>query len=310
LPWAASSRGRFKGPSPLDVRIALAITIFGGEQLSGLPLVFHEQPFTTFQKAYRASIFLKGWIFISQYLTLHCGNVNQRKTGPKTRGTDGPAVTEEEEPKGLPNLRLFPTQSERKMGWHPVTEIERMMIVGLPLPKLENEAVLLQPLEERDYPALYDLGRDPKIWEQHPQSDRWQEEVFRRFFDEGIRSRGAYRIIEKSSGSLAGTTRIYDADASQGTIKVGYTFLATRFWGTGLNRKVKELLLNELFSNFQSVFFEIGSRNLRSRIAIERLGARLVEEEKREGAASGEPARLLYRIPREEWMSRGGSARD
>ncbi|MFZ4627204.1 MAG: GNAT family N-acetyltransferase [Blastocatellia bacterium] len=185
-----------------------------------------------------------------------------------------------------------------------------MMIVGLPLPKLENEAVLLQPLEERDYPALYDLGRDPKIWEQHPQSDRWQEEVFRRFFDEGIRSRGAYRIIEKSSGSLAGTTRIYDADVTKGTIKVGYTFLATRFWGTGLNRKVKELLLNELFSNFQSVFFEIGSRNLRSRIAIERLGARLVEEEKREGAASGEPARLLYRIPREEWMSRGGSARD
>ena len=182
------------------------------------------------------------------------------------------------------------------------------MVIGLPLPKLENEAVLLQPLEEGDYAALYELGRDPKVWEQHPQSDRWQQEVFQRFFDEGIRSGGAYRIIEKSSGSLAGTTRIYDADVSKGSVKVGYTFLATRFWGTGLNRKVKELLLNQLFLNFQSVFFEIGAGNLRSRIAIGRLGARLVEEEKGEGEASGEPARLLYRITREEWMAREGRA--
>lgn len=186
------------------------------------------------------------------------------------------------------------------------------MMVGLPLPELENEEALLQPLEEGDYAALYELGRDPKIWEQHPQADRWQEEVFRRFFEEGIRSGGSYRIIEKSAGSLAGTTRIYDADAALGSVKVGYTFLATRFWGTGLNRKVKELLLNELFLTFQSVFFEIGVRNLRSRIAIERLGARLVEgkEGLGEGTASGEQARLLYRITREEWTARGGRVRD
>ena len=185
-------------------------------------------------------------------------------------------------------------------------------MIELLIPKLENEVALLQPLEEGDYTALYELGRDPQIWEQHPHSDRWQEEAFRRFFDEGIRSRGAYRIIDKSSGNLAGTTRIYDADVSRGSIKVGYTFLATRFWGTGLNHQVKELLLNELFLTFQSVWFEIGAGNLRSRIAIERLGARLAEGEERVGdeVACRQPDRLLYRITQEEWRSRGGSARD
>ena len=184
-------------------------------------------------------------------------------------------------------------------------------MIGQPLPQLENEEALLQPLEEGDFEALYELGRDPRIWEQHPQSDRWKEEIFRRFFDEAIERQGAYRIIEKSSGSLVGTTRIYDADVARGRIKVGYTFLATRFWGTGLNLRVKELLLNELFSTFEEVLFEIGERNGRSRTAIGRLGACQVEGS--EGiltpTVSGGQQRLLYRITREEWMAQGARAR-
>ncbi|WP_341836148.1 hypothetical protein WJU16_25345 [Chitinophaga pollutisoli] len=48
-------------------------------------------------------------------------------------------------------------------------------------PVLENETVQLRPLQESDYPALYAIASDPKIWEQHPNKDRWQEPVFRKF---------------------------------------------------------------------------------------------------------------------------------
>lgn len=37
---------------------------------------------------------------------------------------------------------------------------------------LEDEKVLLLPLEETDFDNLYEVASDKKIWEQHPCKDR------------------------------------------------------------------------------------------------------------------------------------------
>jgi len=50
-------------------------------------------------------------------------------------------------------------------------------------PTLENENVRLVPLQEADFEALYEVASDPKVWEQHPNKDRWKREVFKTFFD-------------------------------------------------------------------------------------------------------------------------------
>jgi RimJ/RimL family protein N-acetyltransferase len=168
-------------------------------------------------------------------------------------------------------------------------------------PILENDKIILYPLQEEDFDVLYNVASDPGIWEQHPNKDRWREEVFRTFFDGAMQSKGAFKIVDKATGDIAGSTRLYDYNEEENSILIGYTFFATRFWGTGVNRSVKTLMLDYLFQFVSKVYFHIGAQNIRSQIAIERLGAEKAGEQ--EIAYFGEPLKLnfIYCISREKW---------
>jgi N-acetyltransferase len=168
---------------------------------------------------------------------------------------------------------------------------------------LENDNVILYPLQEGDFEALYAVASDPKIWEQHPNKDRWKRDVFRIFFEGAIQSRGAYKIIDKSTGEIAGSTRMYDYNEQDSSVLIGYTFYATAYWGRGINHSVKALMLDYLFQFVSQVYFHIGSNNIRSQIAIGRLGAKKTGE--LEVAYFGEVPKLnyIYRIEKEEWLA-------
>ncbi len=170
-------------------------------------------------------------------------------------------------------------------------------------PVLENEKAILYPLQEDDFESLYAVASDPAIWAQHPNPDRWKKEVFRIFFEGAIQSGGAFKIVDKASGRIAGSTRIYGYDPTRKSILVGYTFLATAYWGTGINLAVKGTLLDYLFQFVAQVCFHIGAENKRSQIAIGRLGAQKTAEE--EIAYFGETPKLnfVYCIHKEGWKS-------
>ncbi len=51
-------------------------------------------------------------------------------------------------------------------------------------PVLEGELLRLRPLRPEDFHDLYAVASDPLIWEQHPASDRYKEDVFKEFFRE------------------------------------------------------------------------------------------------------------------------------
>ncbi|WP_317163788.1 GNAT family N-acetyltransferase [Elizabethkingia argenteiflava] len=53
-------------------------------------------------------------------------------------------------------------------------------------PTLENEIAILCPLQEKDFEDLYAAASNPKIWEQHPNKDRWIREIFKTFFEGAI----------------------------------------------------------------------------------------------------------------------------
>lgn len=164
---------------------------------------------------------------------------------------------------------------------------------------LENEQLILYPLQEDDFDEMYLVASDPKIWEQHPNKDRWKREVFRNFFNGAMQSKGAFKIVDKTNGEIIGCTRYYDYHEEENFILIGYTFYAASCWGKGINPMVKRLMLDYIFQFVSKVQFHIGAGNLRSQIAISRLGAEKIGEE--EIAYFGEPSKLnfIYEIAKE-----------
>ena len=142
-------------------------------------------------------------------------------------------------------------------------------------PTLTGSLLTLRPLAPRDFPALFAAASDPRIWEIHPVPDRYKEDVFRAFFDSGIASGGALAVIENATGEIIGSSRYYDHDETARIIKIGYTFLTRRCWGGGFNKEMKTLMLDHAFRTLETVRFEVGESNFRSRRAMEKLGATL-----------------------------------
>jgi RimJ/RimL family protein N-acetyltransferase len=169
-------------------------------------------------------------------------------------------------------------------------------------PVLENQRALLLPLQEADFTDLYAVASDPKVWEQHPNKDRWRREVFQTFFEGAMQSHGAFKIIDKDSNEVAGSTRFYGYDPQQDSIHIGYTFYATQYWGKGLNHAVKEMMLTYIFQFVSQVLFHIGAENVRSQIAIGRLGAEKIAEQ--ELAYFGEAPKLnfVYTLSKDKWL--------
>lgn len=168
-------------------------------------------------------------------------------------------------------------------------------------PVLENQEYQLIPLQQGDFESLYEVASDPKVWEQHPNKDRYKREVFEIFFKGAMESKGAFKITDKISGEILGSSRYYDFNENDRSIFIGYTFYGTNSWGKGINPQVKKLMLDYIFQYVDKVHFHVGKNNLRSQIAMERLGGKKIAEE--EVAYFGEPARtnFVYEIKKENW---------
>jgi RimJ/RimL family protein N-acetyltransferase len=168
---------------------------------------------------------------------------------------------------------------------------------------LENEKVILHPLQEKDFEVLHTAASDPKIWEQHPNKDRWKKDIFKTFFDGAVQSKGAFKIVDKTMGNTIGSTRFYDYNEQENSIFIGYTFYAVAYWGNGVNRLVKATMLDYIFQFVSKVYFHIGANNIRSQVAIGRIGAEKISEQ--EVTYFGEAPKLnfVYEISKEKWDS-------
>ena len=139
-------------------------------------------------------------------------------------------------------------------------------------PILEGKLLKLRPLQPEDFQELYTVASDPLIWEQHPNSDRYQEEVFKEFFRKALESGGALIAIDAKSGRVIGSSRFHGYDQEKSEIEIGWSFLARSHWGGQYNGEMKNLMLRHAFQFVPNVNFIIGTRNLRSQKAIEKIG--------------------------------------
>ena len=139
-------------------------------------------------------------------------------------------------------------------------------------PNLIGELIELRPLRPEDWNDLFAVASDPLIWEQHPESDRYKEEIFKVFFREALECGGAFVIVDTTSQQIIGSTRFYGYDPEKSEIEIGWTFLARKYWGGRYNRELKQLMLNHAFKFVESVVLLVGENNIRSQKATEKIG--------------------------------------
>ena len=140
-------------------------------------------------------------------------------------------------------------------------------------PHLKGELIELRPLTAEDWEDLFAIASDPLIWQQHPENDRYKEEVFRAFFRGALESGGALVAIDAKTQQIIGSTRFHGYDPEKSEIEIGWTFLARKYWGGRYNREMKQLMLAHAFKFVENVVFFVGENNIRSQRAPEKIGA-------------------------------------
>ncbi len=168
--------------------------------------------------------------------------------------------------------------------------------------KLESDLLYVRPLLEADFDALFAVASDPAIWKQHPNKDRYKKDIFQEFFATGIASGGAFLIFDKLTNEVVGSSRYYDLDEKGKSVAIGYTFIATKYWGKGVNKDLKNMMINYAFQFMDKVIFHVGNTNIRSQLAVGKIGGIKIGEEARNFTSAPVLSNnFVYQILKSDW---------
>ena len=178
-------------------------------------------------------------------------------------------------------------------------------------PTLAEGPVVLRPLVSQDWTEFFAAAADRLIWAAHPAHDRWQEPVFRRFFDDALRSGGALAVTDAATGDIIGSSRYDHTRAGPGEVEIGWTFLVRSHWGSGTNAVMKRLMLSHALQAVERVIFLVGEGNVRSRRAMEKVGASLTDRTHVTEMAGTPVTHVIYAVDRKAFadgpLTRGGA---
>lgn len=172
-------------------------------------------------------------------------------------------------------------------------------------PFLTGERLVLRPLAESDRDALYAVASDRQLWAGHPSHDRWQEPVFRAFFDDALAKGGALAIVDKATGEVIGSSRFQycDREEERGALEIGWSFIARTCWGKGYNAEFKRMMLEHAFRWADRVVFRVGAENVISRKAMANIGGRLTGGTFFEERVGRQVPHVTYEITREDFLA-------
>jgi RimJ/RimL family protein N-acetyltransferase len=170
-------------------------------------------------------------------------------------------------------------------------------------PILESESVFLRPLNGQDFESLYQVAKDPLIWEQHPNNDRYKRDVFEIFFKDSMESKGALLVIDKENNKVIGSSRFKRINGVDSAVEIGWSFLKRKYWGGKYNKSVKTLMINHAFNSFEDVIFYIGKDNIRSQKAVEKIGGIRITKSEYQHLIKKNEHEFTYRIGKSEWKN-------
>jgi N-acetyltransferase len=178
---------------------------------------------------------------------------------------------------------------------------------------LENDFVLLRPLQESDIDNLLEIAiNEPETW-QYSLVPAHGKDNLTKYIQQAVQARVnktdfPFIVFDKKSGKYAGSTRFYDIQLQFKTLQLGYTWYGKKFMGTGLNKNCKFLLLEFAFETLgiERVEFRADNNNQRSIAAMKSIGCK-VEGIMRNHMPSFESEvrrdTIILSILREEWFA-------
>ncbi len=164
-----------------------------------------------------------------------------------------------------------------------------------PLAESHRQALKSACAEDRDIWSLYSISYDP--------------DHFDASFDALVaRPSGcAFGIVEENR--LTGMSAYIGIDPERGVLEIGNTYYVPSQRGSGLNRRVKDLMIRRAIDcGFRRIEFRVDARNARSQAAMTKLGA------VREGVLRADRVTwtghvrdtVLFSILADEWPSTAG----
>jgi RimJ/RimL family protein N-acetyltransferase len=146
--------------------------------------------------------------------------------------------------------------------------------------RLDNEFVLLRPVEERDRESLRAIAMEPEIWRYFVMRIETDSD-FDAFFDLGLSDaeggrRVVYHITDKRVGRAAGSMSFCNMAEKDGRLEIGWSWLGRDFQGKGVNRWAKFLMLGCAFERLgaERVEFKTDRLNVQARRGLRNIGAR------------------------------------
>lgn len=174
---------------------------------------------------------------------------------------------------------------------------------------LENERVLLRPLQAEDFEHLKEFAiNEPTLW-QYSLMPADGLENMRRYIDSALLERERetsypFIVFDKQTQKYVGSTRFYDYQSKHNTIQLGYTWYGKAYQGTGLNKQCKFLMLQFAFETLEldRVEFRADNNNARSITAMKSIGC-IIEGVLRSNCASPTSRRdsIVLSILKSEW---------
>ncbi len=178
---------------------------------------------------------------------------------------------------------------------------------------LEDERVLLRPLQQDDYNHLLPFAlHEQGLWK-YSLVGAEGEEGLQNYMDITLKARDEgkeypFIVFDKRSNEYAGSTRFYDIQNDLQTLQLGYTWYGKKFQGTGLNKHCKFLLLSFAFEQIGMERFELraDNNNARSIAAMKSIGCK-VDGILRNNMPTREAGKrrdsIVLSILKDEWFS-------
>jgi RimJ/RimL family protein N-acetyltransferase len=147
---------------------------------------------------------------------------------------------------------------------------------------ISSKRVFLRPMNVNDFDKMRVLTKDKKMW-YYFTSDLSNELTLERWIKTAIselkdKKSLPFTIIDPTTNDIIGTTRIGNISEINNRVEIGWTWIAKKYQGTGINGHVKKLLFEYLFveTSVLRIEFKTDVLNIPAKKAMEKVG--LVKE--------------------------------